>query len=615
MARNVVIAAYMRAIRHVAVLTALHLGVRVAVSAVMAPLAGLVLGLALWWSGNRALTDQDIAGFVLSPLGALAAIAGASVLLVAVVLDVALMIGFLHRDPAGRSGPVTSAWRLVLSRLVPVFSLSFRLVLRIVGLCLPFIGLAGVAALVLLRAHDINYYLTYRPPEFLAAAAMIGALLLMLAALLVWRLSGWALALHLVLIDRMDARNCLPHSAAFLHADRARVIRRIALWLVVRLALAAGIAAGMAALGTMAQTLALPDLGRVVIVSVAVLAVWALANAVLSALANGALAYILDDLHAHIAPRPLPGPDPTPSRSATLALAAVAVAAGLGAVGAVVLLQDAADRVATPRAVEIIAHRGAAGARPENTLAAVEKALEDRADWVEIDVQEIADGTVVVAHDSDFMKQAGVALKVWEAEPTDLARIDIGSWFSPSYSDARVPTLREVLEMAKGRGRVLIELKYYGHDQRLEERVLQIVRDTDMSGHVMVMSLKPAGVEKMRRLAPDLPAGILAARAIGDLTTFDAEFLAVNTGQLSLGLLRRAHAAGKKVYVWTVDDPRTMSRMISMGVDGIITNEPALAREVSQSHARLTPAERLLLWASDRFRPENLRRIAEPSDA
>ncbi len=347
--------------------------------------------------------------------------------------------------------------------------------------------------------------------------------------------------------------------------------------------------------------------------TVLTLALWSLLSAGVVAVSNGALAALLEDLHRSAAPRVMaPRPDPAP-RGGALVLGGLAVMAALAALGAAAVLDDVATRLATPQPVEIIAHRGAAAARPENTLAAVEKALEDQTDWVEIDVQEIADGTVIVTHDSDFMKQARVPLKVWEATPEDLARIDIGSWFDPSYADQRPPTLRAVLQTARGRGRVLIELKYYGHDDRLEEREATVVEETGMADDVMIMSLKRAGVAKMRSLRPEWPMGILAARAIGDLAALDAEFLAVNTGQVSPRLLRRAHAAGKRVYVWTVDDPRAMLRMISMGVDGLITNKPGLARQVMEDRANLSLPERLLVWLSDRFRVDSFNLVANPS--
>ncbi|MEI4234383.1 glycerophosphodiester phosphodiesterase [Roseovarius sp. D22-M7] len=608
-----VLSAYRHAVSDAVLFTALHLGVRLAVSIVMLPLAGLTLGLVLRWSGDPALTDQEIAGFLLSPVGAGAAMAAAGLLLVAAVLDLALMTAALRQPVPGLWPGLAGAWRRVLPRLGAVFGLGLRLLLRVAVLSAPFLAAAiGVAALTL-RAHDVNYYLAARPPEFLLAAAVIAVLGSVLAALLVWRLSGWALALHLRLIDRVPAGACLARSETRLQGRRGRVAKCILGWLALRLALAAGIAALMGALGAALQALVLPDLTRVVLVLLATLALWSLANAVLAGVSNGALARLLTDLHRETAPRVPAFEDPAPAGGPVLV--GLALVAGLAGVGAVAVLGDLADRLAAPPRVEIIAHRGAAALRPENTLAAVEKALEDRADRVEIDVQEIADGTVIVTHDSDFMKQAGLPLKVWQATRDDLARIDVGRWFDPAHAGTRVPTLRAVLETAKGRGQVLIELKYYGHDDRLEERVIRIVEQAGMTRDVAIMSLKRAGVAKVRRLRPDWPVGILAARAIGNLGALDADFLAVNTGQISRQLVRRAHATDKRVFVWTVDDPRAMARMISMGVDGIITNDPALARQIMEEYATLSLTERLLVWLSDRLRLDRPDAVAAPSDA
>ena len=119
----------------------------------------------------------------------------------------------------------------------------------------------------------------------------------------------------------------------------------------------------------------------------------------------------------------------------------------------------------------------------------------------------------------------------------------------------------------------------------------------------------------MHALRPDWPYGVLAATAIGNLAALEADFLAVNTGQVSLRLILKAHAQGKKVYAWTVDDPLTMSRMISMGVDGLITNEPALARTVMEARNALSAPERLLVWLSDQFRLRSFDLVAEESDA
>jgi glycerophosphoryl diester phosphodiesterase len=329
------------------------------------------------------------------------------------------------------------------------------------------------------------------------------------------------------------------------------------------------------------------------------------ANEVLSALSNGALASLLNDIYESIT-RGLGKSDASAMqvsgvqsvRGVALAGVTATLLLSLGSLGA---LAGLSERIRADADVDVIGHRGAAGARPENSMASVVKAIEDGADWVEIDVQESADGEIVVAHDSDFMKSAGNPLKVWDATEKDLAGIDIGSWFDPAYADERTPLLRDVLLAAKDRSQVIIELKYYGHDVDLERRVAAIVEETGMAGQIATMSLNYPAVQKMRALRPDWRTGVLAATAIGDLTRLEGDFVAVSLTQVSTKLIRRAKSAGKQVYVWTVNDAATMSRMISMGVDGLITDEPALAQRAIAERNALPAAARFALWISDSF--------------
>jgi glycerophosphoryl diester phosphodiesterase len=245
--------------------------------------------------------------------------------------------------------------------------------------------------------------------------------------------------------------------------------------------------------------------------------------------------------------------------------------------------------------VEIIAHRGAAGKAPENTMAAIRQAIADGADWVEIDVQETSDGEIIVIHDSDFMKLAGVNLKVWEGSLEEIRKIDIGSWFNTEFSSERVPTLKDILEEARGKARVVIELKYYGHDEQLEQRVVDIVEQSGMIDTIAIMSLKYDGIQKVRSLRPEWNIGLLSATAIGNLSTLDVDFLAVNSAMATASFVKAAHSVGKQVLVWTINDRLSMSRYMSLGVDGIITDEPELARTVLAERAQLSSVERLLL--------------------
>ena len=613
-----VFASYRASLQFLWPFTLIHLSVRLLAAAVILPVSGVVLAAALTASDQSAVTDQDIVGFLLTPGGFAAALALISFSIVASVLDVAVMTDTLRRQEHKPHRAVISGLGLFLGRFAGLFAFAVQVVLRVLVIAAPFLLVGAAIAWLALGRYDINYYLTHRPPAFLAAAGIGGVLLAGLAATLVARLSSWAIALHLFLFGNVRPRRSFAESAQRLRGQRMQVVWRIVAWALLRSLLVALVAGTAAVLVNGTQQVFGANLRLLAFSTGALLILWALANAVVSAFANGALGALLDRFYREATGEVSKSAQPVARRPAAGGALPVSLLLG-GAVvalaGGLYLGGNLAERVSAERDVEIIAHRGAAGARPENTMAAVEQALADRADWVEIDVQETTDGEIVVAHDSDFMKLAGVDLKVWDATMADLAEIDIGSWFDPAYAGERTPTLREVLLAAKGRGKVLIELKYYGHDVALESRVAQIVEETGMSTAVGVMSLKIPGVRKIHALRPDWPHGILAATAVGDLSALDADFLAVNTGQVSLDLIRRTHAQGRKLYVWTVDDPVTMVRMISMGVDGLITNEPALARQVMAARNRLSAPERLLLWLSDRFRLKSFELVAEETDA
>jgi glycerophosphoryl diester phosphodiesterase len=111
-------------------------------------------------------------------------------------------------------------------------------------------------------------------------------------------------------------------------------------------------------------------------------------------------------------------------------------------------------------------------------------------------------------------------------------------------------------------------------------------------------------VANMKRLRPGWTSGLLTAKAVGDLTGVSADFLAVEKSMATRRFIRQAHRAGKPVYVWTVDDPAKMVRLIGLGVDGLITNRPGVAREVVDRYERMTEAERLLLFVVTSFGAE-----------
>ncbi|WP_120632357.1 glycerophosphodiester phosphodiesterase family protein [Ruegeria sp. EL01] len=575
----------------------IYIAVRLLLVALIAPGVATAVNLAVSLSNQSALTDQDIAMFLLSPAGFIAAIVVLSLFLLAEVFVFSVMAGSLRMGESDPWRAGSAAIGLILPRLPALFGFAIRFIFRVLILALPFVAVAGLIAWWTLTEYDINYYLTFHPPAFWVAVILIGVVILSLAWVLIRRLSAWALALHLVIFEDSSPKAAFDESTRRMEGKRGRLKIELALWLGLRLVIAALIAAVAGVLFGLVPLQDGVNLRLALTLSLVVAGLWSLTGLLLAATALGALAVLLDGFF-DTQTKDFPHPEPRRIKApvfVTVGAAAAAVVIGLW------LGQGLLARVQAPDHAEVIGHRGAAALRPENTMASVLKAIEDGADWVEIDVQETADDVVIVAHDSDFMKLADVNLKVWDATMEDVAQIDIGSWYGPEYAGERSPTLRDVLLAAKGRAKVIIELKYYGHDIDLENRVAGLVEELGMQGDIATMSLKYPAVQKMKALRPDWRAGVLAATAVGDLAGLEGDFVAVNAALVSPGLIRSIHEAGKDIYVWTVNDPLQMSAMASMGVDGLITDRPAMAQEVLRVRAEMGPGERLMLWLATTF--------------
>ena len=246
--------------------------------------------------------------------------------------------------------------------------------------------------------------------------------------------------------------------------------------------------------------------------------------------------------------------------------------------------------------IDISAHRGSSLTAPENTLSAVRQAIADGATYVEVDVQRTADGVLVIVHDADLMRVAGKPLVISKSHYAELAEVDVGSRHGASFADERVPTLEQVIDEVEGRIKLIVELKsYQGDKQKLVQDVVRMLRDKQLGKNAVVMSLAYDELVELSRLAPEITAGFVASASLGDLTTLDVDFLAVSQAQATDLLISSAHARGKQVYVWTVDDASTASLMIDRGVDNLITNDPLTIVRVLQDRQALSNTERILL--------------------
>ena len=246
-----------------------------------------------------------------------------------------------------------------------------------------------------------------------------------------------------------------------------------------------------------------------------------------------------------------------------------------------------------------IAHRGASGHAPQNTLAAFLLAAEMGADGIELDVHLSADGEAVVIHDDTVDATTDGHGRVREMTLAELKALDAGNWFDPRFAGERIPTLQEVFDAAGHRLRLInVEIKVEAEILRrfapqndnsdaLIREVVRLIEDHDMLQRVIVSSFSPASLRRVRRLNRHIPLGLLYAPAETALfptlmrllgTPYDA--LHPHFQMVHARLLQAAHRRGRPVNVWTVNDVAEMRRMCELGVDGIITNYPDRLRDV-----------------------------------
>ena len=569
---------------------------------VLTPLVGVLFRGLVALSGRSILADRDILLFFLGPVGWVCFTAVGSLWLGIFALDQSALLGIICVSACRKQMGVLSALQFAAANGRAIVEVTARMLALVLLAVSPFIALVGLIYFTLLTEYDINYYIIEKPPVFWLAVGLSCISAVGIVAVFLRLATSWFFVLPLVLFEKIGGSNALRVSRERVTGNRRTLLLWIAGWVLSSIVLSALATIPVVFLGRVLVPRSTGSLELMAVTVGLTLSASVVVNLVVNLLSSTTLATILfglyrkfggtgsvelENFNAAALPEDGTGFKMTRKRLLSISIIGMVLAAVVGVAAIETVRLD--DRT------EITAHRGSSASTPENTLAAVKKAIEDGADWVEVDVQETADGKVVVLHDSDFMRVAGVDLKIWDATMADLVDIDIGSWFGPEFKDERVPTLGDVLAECKGKVGVNIELKYYGHDEDLEKRVIDVVEAHGMSTDVVIMSLRIDAVRKAKSLRPDWKVGLLTAAAVGKLTNFRADFFAVSTRLAHGSFVRSAHDIGKEVHVWTVNDAVTMSTMIGRNVDCLITDKPALARAVLQQRAQMSAPERLLL--------------------
>ena len=228
----------------------------------------------------------------------------------------------------------------------------------------------------------------------------------------------------------------------------------------------------------------------------------------------------------------------------------------------------------------IAAHRGDSVRAPENSLPAFKLAVDEEiATWVELDVHQTKDGIIIVSHDDD-LSNIGIDLTVHESTYEELMKYDSGAYFSKDYEGLRLCTLKEALDVLKDKVAVQVEIKPTEYDNHIEEAVIDIIKETNSSLPIAVLSLKEKPLKRIKELDPDFPIIYCTVVATEGIENIDyADFFSIEESAIDEDLVSRIHEEGKQCFVWTINKEDNVQYLVDCGVDTILTDDPIMMKE------------------------------------
>lgn len=226
----------------------------------------------------------------------------------------------------------------------------------------------------------------------------------------------------------------------------------------------------------------------------------------------------------------------------------------------------------------VIAHRGASGNAPENTLAAFRKAVALGATFIETDLQLSRDARFVAIHDATVNRTTNGRGAVHEMTLADLRKLDAGSWFGSEFAGERIPTLEEIFEFSKKHDVVFyLEIKP-GGSWGGEHALIGALRDSGEIPRAVVISFDAAIVMNLRKIEPTLMTGLLydgqIEKPLDKAVEIGARQLVVRGDLVTPALIAEARKKDLQVVCWTINHPAHMRMLVAAGVDGIMSDYP-----------------------------------------
>ena len=219
--------------------------------------------------------------------------------------------------------------------------------------------------------------------------------------------------------------------------------------------------------------------------------------------------------------------------------------------------------------IEAVVHRLGGDLDTENTLEGMDLAMELGAPALETDIQRTKDGEYVIFHDSTLKRLCGISTRINEMTLDEVRAVHLPG---PGLETRQIPLLSEVLDRAKGRVRLYLELKGKDADPKMARDVARMIRSRGMEDDCVLISLNYNLISYISRRIPGIQSGYLYLFAYGSPASLAGQILLAQSNAISIRRTRSIHSKGKKIFCWTVNSRQTALNMVRQRVDGIISD-------------------------------------------
>lgn len=235
----------------------------------------------------------------------------------------------------------------------------------------------------------------------------------------------------------------------------------------------------------------------------------------------------------------------------------------------------------------IIAHRGASGSAPENTIPAIIKAINDGANYIEIDVHQTLDNKIIAIHDYSVDRTTNSEGDIKNLTYAEIKKMDAGKWFSNEFEGTRVPLMEEIFDIIPDSVKLIIEVKGDSSEYPgIENNIVDIVNKSNLKNRIILKSFDEDVLNKFKLLAPEIPRLLVYVFGFGVLET-DCQYLQHYELFLRESFVKSAQKEGYKIIAWGVQSECNMERVLSYGVDGIETDYPDILIKLLQDKKQL----------------------------